>query len=42
MKQLNLVFDNEDFEDLKNVKGDRTWRGAILEEFGIKQGEDGG
>lgn len=36
MKQLNETFDDGDFEALKEVKGNRTWREAILEEFGVR------
>jgi hypothetical protein len=37
---LNETFDDDDFEALTEVKGDRTWKEAILEEFGVA--EDGG
>jgi len=35
VKQLNTTFEDSDFEDLAEVKGDRTWREAILQEFGV-------
>lgn len=35
MRQLNETFPDGEYSDLKDVKGDRTWREAILEEFGV-------
>ena len=35
MKHLNIPVDDETYEQLKEVKGDRPWLEAILEEFGI-------
>jgi len=35
MKQLNVTFDDGEFEQLKNEKGPRTWREAIKEEFDL-------
>ena len=35
MKHLNNTFTEDEYEELKDVKGDRTWREAILEEFGV-------
>lgn len=35
MQHLNVAFDDDDAEALEAVKGDRTWREAILEEFGV-------
>ena len=40
MKQLNETFDDDDFQALTEVKGDRTWREAILEEFGVRDNGD--
>jgi len=36
MKTLNEKFEDGEFADLSEVKGDRSWRTAILEEFGVK------
>lgn len=38
MKQLNETFEDADFQALAEVKGDRTWREAILDMFGISDG----
>lgn len=35
MKQINPTFEDCEHEALTEVKGDRTWREAILEEFGV-------
>jgi protein-arginine kinase activator protein McsA len=35
-KSIFEAFEDDIFEDLKQVKGDRTWHDAILEEFGVK------
>jgi hypothetical protein len=35
MKNINVVFEDEEVEQLREVKADRTWREAILDEFGI-------
>ena len=35
MKQLNVTFDDSDFEALDKVKGPRSWREAIKQEFGV-------
>lgn len=34
-RTVNVVFDTDDFEELKEKKGDRSWEDAILEEFGL-------
>ena len=39
MRNINPIFENDEFEALKEVKGDRTWREAILEEFGVNSDE---
>jgi hypothetical protein len=36
MRNLNESFEDSDFEKLEDVKGDRTWHDAILEEFGVE------
>jgi hypothetical protein len=35
MKHINTPFSQDEYEELKAVKGDRNWREAILEEFGV-------
>lgn len=35
VKQLNETFTEEEFARLADVKDGRTWRKAILEEFGV-------
>jgi hypothetical protein len=35
MKHINVVFTEDELEELRRVKGDRTWREAIREEFGV-------
>lgn len=35
MKTLNETFEDHEFERLLRVKGKRSWRLAILEEFGV-------
>lgn len=37
MKNINEPFTEEEMAQLQEVKGDRTWREAILEEFGITE-----
>lgn len=37
--QLNETFSDTEHERLTTVKGDRTWREAILEEFGVSGDE---
>lgn len=39
MRQLNETFTDAEFGDLEDVKGNRTWRAAILEEFGVANDE---
>lgn len=39
MKQLNETFTDAELEALKEVKDGRTWREAILEEFGVDADE---
>lgn len=36
VKQLNEHFEDQVFQRLEDVKGDRTWKQAIKEEFGIE------
>lgn len=35
MKSINPTFEDEEHKQLTEVKGDRTWREAIKEEFGV-------
>jgi len=35
MKHLNIPVDDETYEALRNVKGDRSWGEAIREECGV-------
>lgn len=37
MKQINETFTESEHEALSDVKGSRTWRAAILEEFGVTE-----
>lgn len=37
VKDIRETFTDEEFEKLKREKGDRTWREAILEEFGVDE-----
>jgi len=39
MKRIYETFDDDDHEKLEEVKGDRTWHDAILEEFGVAEGD---
>ncbi len=35
MKRINEAFTDDEFQQLKDEKAGRTWRAAILEEFGV-------
>jgi len=35
MKHLNIPLDDDTYEHLSEVKGDRNWEEALREEFGI-------
>jgi len=35
MKHINIPVEDETYDDLQSVKGDRTWGEALREEFGI-------
>jgi hypothetical protein len=39
VRKLNETFTDAELEALKEVKGDRTWRETILEEFGVGSDE---
>ena len=39
MKGINERFTDDEHADLVEVKGNRTWRIAILEEFGVDTDE---
>lgn len=36
MKRVNEIFTDEEHAALSTVKGARTWREAILSEFGVE------
>ena len=36
MRTINETFTDDEIEAMRDVKGDRTWREAILQEFGVK------
>lgn len=36
MKQLRETFEDDEFSKLKDIKGDRSWHDAILDEFGVE------
>ncbi len=36
MRHLRETFTDDEFAELEAQKGDRTWREAILGEFGVK------
>lgn len=40
MRGINEHFTDTEFRKLKQVKGNRTWREAILDEFEIDGGAD--
>ena len=40
MKTIYETFEDAEHEALTEVKGDRTWREAILEEFGVRDNGD--
>ena len=35
MKHLNIPVDDETYQALTEVKGDRSWQEALREEFGV-------
>ena len=37
MKNINETFTDDEIEAMREVKGDRTWREAILDEFGVTE-----
>ncbi len=37
MKHLNIPVDDDTYQKLKDVKGDRSWPEALCEEFGIEE-----
>lgn len=40
VKQINVALSKGQYERLEAQKGDRTWREAMLEEFGVQQERD--
>lgn len=39
MKRVYETFTDDEHEQLLEIKGNRTWREAILEEFGVDEDE---
>lgn len=39
MRTINVVVADDDFDELSQVKGDRSWREAIKQEFGVDTDE---
>ena len=37
MKNINETFTDDEIDAMREVKGDRTWREAILDEFGVTE-----
>jgi predicted CopG family antitoxin len=37
MKHLNIPVDDETYQQLAEVKGERSWHDALCEEFGIEE-----
>jgi len=37
VKRINETFTDDEHEALSEIKGDRTWHEAIIEEFGIHE-----
>lgn len=37
MKHLNIPLSDPMYEQLKEVKGDRSWKEALAEEFGVTE-----
>jgi hypothetical protein len=37
MKTINVTFTEDEYAELTNCKGERTWRESIMEEFGIAE-----
>jgi len=37
MKNLHIRVEDDEYKRLKEAKGDRTWREALFEEFGVEQ-----
>lgn len=37
MKTINETFTEDEIDALQDVKGNRTWREAILQEFGVDE-----
>lgn len=40
MKRVNVTLEDDQHDRLAAVKGDRTWREALLDEFGLDESED--
>lgn len=39
-RTVNATFDDKEFAKLKEIKGDRPWDEAILDEFGVEVEDD--
>jgi predicted CopG family antitoxin len=37
MKHINIPLDDETYQELTEVKGDRSWQQALVDEFGIDE-----
>jgi hypothetical protein len=37
VKHLNIPVTDDEHNALADVKGDRTWRAALIEEFGVEE-----
>ena len=37
MKHLNIPVSDDEHEQLQEVKGDRSWHDALVEEFGVDE-----
>jgi len=35
-RRLSVPFTEAEYEQLKDVKGDRTWQEAVLQQFGVE------
>lgn len=40
MKGIQVNFTDAEHSKIKEIKGDRTWRKAVLEEFGVESDEE--
>ena len=40
VRDIRITVEDNEFSELKQTKGDRSWREAILEEFGVTGDND--